>query len=89
MKPAMKCFQMDERTLSSGREHSAIRPSSDWRGQIPFQWLAVLTEAVRDLDAYKSKDSFESRRSVLQMAMDVARDRRAGLTPASAAGAVK
>jgi hypothetical protein len=40
--------------------------------------LAVLTEAVHDLDADKlSEESFNSFRSILQIAMDVTRDRRA------------
>jgi len=48
--------------------------------------LAILAEAVRDLDADKlSEESFNSFRSILQIAMDVTRDRRAFLTTASRA----
>jgi len=51
--------------------------------------LAILTQAVHDLDADKlSEDSFNSFRSILQMAMDVTRDRRAILTAAGAAASL-
>jgi TRAP transporter TAXI family solute receptor len=46
--------------------------------------LAILAEAVHDLDADKlSEDSFNSFRSILQIAMDVARERRVILGSAS------
>ena len=46
--------------------------------------LAILTEAVHDLDADKlSEESFESCRSILQIAIDVTRDRRVILETAS------
>jgi uncharacterized protein len=56
--------------------------------QIWRQMLAVLEEAVRDLDRDKlSEESFNSFRSILQIAMEVARDRRAILMSEQAAGA--
>jgi TRAP transporter TAXI family solute receptor len=46
--------------------------------------LAILAEAVHDLDTDKlSEESFHSFRSILQIAMDVTRDRRAFITTAS------
>jgi hypothetical protein len=49
--------------------------------------LAILGEAVHDLDADKlSEESFNSFRSILQIALDVTRDRRAFLTAPSRVG---
>jgi hypothetical protein len=48
--------------------------------------LSILAEAVQDLDADKlSEESFNSFRSILQIAMDVTRDRRAFLTTSNRA----
>jgi hypothetical protein len=53
-------------------------PTADELEEIWRQLLGLLEEAVRDLDADKlSEESFASFRSILQIAMDVARDRRA------------
>jgi len=50
--------------------------------------LTILAEAVRDLDADKlSEESFNSFRSVLEIALDVTRDRRAILESASSRAA--
>jgi uncharacterized protein len=47
--------------------------------------LAILAEAVHDLDVDKiSEESFNCVRSVLQMGMDITRERRAVLTSANA-----
>jgi TRAP transporter TAXI family solute receptor len=49
-----------------------------------IELLSILTEAVHDLDADKlSEESFESFRSILQITMDVTRDRRIILASAS------
>jgi len=46
--------------------------------------LAILAEAVHDLDADRlSEKSFHSFRSILEIALDVTRDRRAILASAS------
>lgn len=51
--------------------------------------LAILAEAVHDLGANAlSEESFNSCRSILQIAMDVTRDRRAILSSASPTGSV-
>jgi TRAP transporter TAXI family solute receptor len=51
--------------------------------------LGVLTDAVNDLDADRlSEESFESCRSILEIAMDVTRDRRALLLSAPRADGV-
>jgi uncharacterized protein len=50
--------------------------------------LTLLTDAVRDLDADKlSEESFDSFRSILQIAMDATKERRAVLAAASVAAA--
>jgi uncharacterized protein len=57
--------------------------TADSLEEIWRQLLALLEEAVRDLDADKlSEESFASFRSILQIAMDVARDRRTILASA-------
>jgi hypothetical protein len=51
--------------------------------------LAILAEAVDDLDADRlSEKSSNSFRSILQIAMDVTRDRRAILTSANRSASV-
>lgn len=66
--------------MSSAQEVSSLTAlESIWR-----ELLAILEEAVHDLDADKlSEASFNSFRSILQIAMDVTRDRRAILDSAS------
>jgi uncharacterized protein len=55
--------------------------SLDTLDEIWRDLLAILEEAVHDLDADKlSEESFNSFRSILQIAMDVTRDRRTILT---------
>jgi uncharacterized protein len=54
--------------------------------QLRHALLGALTEAVRDLDADKlSEESFHSCRSILQIAMEVTRERRASLVGMAAA----
>jgi hypothetical protein len=59
--------------MSSAQEATSLPCLENiWR-----ELLAILTEAVQDLDANNlSEESFASCPSVLQMAMDVIRDRR-------------
>jgi hypothetical protein len=56
--------------MNSAQEANSLgAPEDIWR-----DLLAILTETVHDLDADKlSEESFDSCRSILQMAMDVAR----------------
>jgi uncharacterized protein len=64
-------------------------PTADALEEIWRQLLGLLEEAVRDLDADKlSEESFASFRSILQIAMDVARDRRATLASTRQAAVV-
>ncbi len=67
--------------MASAQEASSLASLEDiWR-----DLLSVLAEAVQDLDTDKlSEESFNSFRSILQIAMDVTRDRRAILTTATA-----
>jgi hypothetical protein len=67
--------------MNSAQETNSLESIENiWRGL-----LAVLTEAVHDLDADKlSEESFASCRSILQIALDVTSARRAAL-----AGTVK
>jgi uncharacterized protein len=71
--------------MSSAQDANSLAGLEDvWR-----QLLGILEEAVRDLDADKlSEESFNSFRSILQIAMDVARDRRAGLALQTSVAAV-
>jgi protein-tyrosine-phosphatase len=58
---------------------SAAPLDETWR-----ELLKILTEAVRDLDADKlSEESFNSFRVILQMGMEVAKERRALLSSTS------
>jgi uncharacterized protein len=63
--------------MSSAQSSKSVAALDDiWR-----ELLATLTAAVQDLAADKlSEQSFESFRSILRIAMDVTRDRRADLT---------
>ena len=63
--------------MTSAKEVSSLTALEQiWR-----DLLAILAEAVRDLDSDKlSEESFESFRSILELAIDVTRDRRAILT---------
>ncbi len=63
------------------QEANAIEPlDAIWR-----ELLAILEEAVRDLDAEKlSEESFLSFRSILQIGMEVTKERRAILSSSSA-----
>jgi TRAP transporter TAXI family solute receptor len=60
--------------VSEAEEANSLAPLDEiWRGL-----LAILAEAVRDLDQDKiSEESFQSFRSILQIGLDVARERRA------------
>jgi uncharacterized protein len=68
--------------MSSTQDTNSLATLDDiWR-----DLLAILTEAVHDLDSDAlSEESFNSFRSILQIAMDATRDRRAILASASAA----
>jgi uncharacterized protein len=59
--------------IGAAQEENSVEPlDSIWR-----DLLAILVEAVRDLDAGKiSEESFLSFRSILQIGMDVTRERR-------------
>jgi TRAP transporter TAXI family solute receptor len=63
--------------IGAAQEVNAIEPlDAIWRNL-----LAILAEAVRDLDEGKiSEESFHSFRSILQIGMDVTRERRVFLT---------
>lgn len=68
--------------MNSAQELNSLGALEDLRAKL----LEVFTEAVHDLDSDKlSEDSFASFRSILQIAMDVTRDRRASLASASPA----
>jgi hypothetical protein len=71
--------------MSSAQEAGSLSSLADiWR-----KLLAILTEAVQDLDADKlSEESFNSCRSILQVAMEVTRDRRAILALSSRTASV-
>jgi hypothetical protein len=57
--------------------------------EISTKLLTILTDAVHDLDTDKLlEESFDSFRSILQIAMDVTRDRRAILSHTSRAATV-
>jgi hypothetical protein len=66
--------------------------TADSVGALDGVWralLAVLTEAVADLDADRlSEESFETFRSILQIAMDVTKERRAILASVGSATAI-
>jgi uncharacterized protein len=66
--------------MSGIQEIHSLPPLEEiWR-----QLLAIFTEAVRDLDADKlSEESFNSFRAILQVGMDVTKERRALLTSSS------
>jgi TRAP transporter TAXI family solute receptor len=60
--------------MNAAKETNSVQVLED----IWSRLLGVLTEAVQDLDADKlSEESFNSFRSILQVAMDATRDRRA------------
>jgi hypothetical protein len=71
--------------MGSAQEATSLVSLEDiWR-----DLLGILAEAVHDLDADKlSEESFNSFRSILQIAMDVTRDRRAILGQARPAAGV-
>ena len=66
--------------MSVAKETNSMQALEDiWR-----RLLAILSEAVQDLDADTlSEESFNSFRSILQIAMDVTRDRRAMILASS------
>jgi uncharacterized protein len=68
--------------ISSVREVHSLQPLDEaWR-----ELLKILTEAVHDLDADKlSEESFNSFRIILQIGMEVTKERRSILMSASAA----
>jgi uncharacterized protein len=68
--------------ISSAQDTNSLATLDDiWR-----DLLAILTEAVHDLDSDAlSEESFNSFRSILQIAMDATRDRRTILASATAA----
>jgi uncharacterized protein len=71
--------------MGSAQEANSLASLENiWR-----ELLEILAEAVHDLDADKlSEESFNSFRSILQIALDVTRDRRAILMSASHAASV-
>jgi TRAP transporter TAXI family solute receptor len=71
--------------IRAAQEVNSIEPlDAIWR-----DLLAILADAVRDLDAEKiSEESFHSFRSILQIGMDVTRERRAILSSSNAAASV-
>jgi len=71
--------------MNSAQKVNSLASLEDiWR-----ELLAIFSEAVHDLDADKlSEESFDSFRSILQIAMDATRDRRALLAPSSSAAGV-
>ncbi len=71
--------------MGSAQEANSMESLEDIWNEL----LGILTAAVHDLDADKlSEESFNSFRSILQIAMDVTRDRRAILSPANRAAGV-
>jgi len=71
--------------ISGVQEVKSLAPLDEtWR-----ELLKILTEAVRDLDADKlSEESFNSFRVILQIGMEVTKERRALLSSTSNADSV-